>query len=234
MDCEGFERIVLDRVFVELDELTLGAAQRHVAHCSRCRNIEAGLRATREVCRLPILSPGEGFTDNMLASEQQIHALLPLRQRASRAISVLAAYAMRPQLTMAALLLLMIGASLFLIRTRPAERDLIRVSERGVPLVELEPSTLRSGLSSSSVNPELNDETLAVGSAAKQSCGDAAKPLPTDQALRAARCKTDGGLGLDDGCQRACVGSKAFGNSYPSSSGNNADAPSPLRHSGPP
>jgi len=140
MDCETFERIVLDRVFLELDELTMGAAQRHVAHCSRCRSIEVGLRATRDVCRLPQMAPMEGFTEGVVAAEKQIHSILPFRQRANRALSVLAAYAMRPQPTMAALLLLMIGASLFLVRARPAERDLVQITERGVPEGEIEQS----------------------------------------------------------------------------------------------
>jgi hypothetical protein len=139
MDCETFERIVLDRVFLELDELTMGAAQRHVAHCSRCRTIEVGLRATRDVCRLPQVVPMEGFAECVVARERQIHAILPLRQRVNRAVSVLASCAMRPQPTMAALLLLMIGASLFLVRARPAERDLVQVTERGVPEVDMEP-----------------------------------------------------------------------------------------------
>ena len=139
MDCETFERIVLDRVFLELDELTMGAAQRHVAHCSRCRTIEVGLRATRDVCRLPQVVPMEGFADCVISFERQIHAVLPFRQRVSRVVSVLASYAMRPQPTMAVLLLLMIGASLFLVRTRPAERDLVQVTERGVPEVDIDP-----------------------------------------------------------------------------------------------
>jgi hypothetical protein len=137
MDCEGFERVVLDRLFLELDEQNMGEAQRHVAHCSRCRGIEAGLKATRDVCRLPLLSPPAGFTDHVISSERSIRAVLPLRQRASRTVSVLAGYAMRPQLTMAALLLLMIGASLFLVRS-PPDRDLVQVTERGVQEGEID------------------------------------------------------------------------------------------------
>jgi hypothetical protein len=144
MDCESFERVVLDRLYLELDELSMGAAQRHVAHCSRCRGIEVGLKATREVCRLPLLSPSDEFKDCVISIERQIHAVLPMRQRASRAVSVLAGYAMRPQPTMAALLLLMIGASLFLVRARPPERDLVQVTERGVPEGEADTLQLKA------------------------------------------------------------------------------------------
>ncbi len=48
----------------------------------------------------------------------------------------MAGYAMRPQLAMAALLLLMIGSSLVFLRARPGERDRVRVTERGVPETE--------------------------------------------------------------------------------------------------
>jgi hypothetical protein len=138
MDCEGFERVVLDRLYLELDEQSMGEAQRHVAHCSRCRGIEAGLKATRDVCRLPLLSIPAAFNEHVISSERSIRAVLPLRQRASRAVSVLAGYAMRPQLTMAALLLLMIGASLFLVRSPPPDRDLVQVTERGVQEGEID------------------------------------------------------------------------------------------------
>jgi hypothetical protein len=153
MDCETFERIVLDRVYLELDELTMGAAQRHVAHCSRCRSIEVGLRATREVCRLPPAAPAEGFAEGVVAFERQIRAVLPLRQRANRAVSVLAAYAMRPQPTMAALLLLMIGASLFLVRARPTDRALVQITERGVPEMDPDQNEVRAtGIANSLTN----------------------------------------------------------------------------------
>ncbi len=145
MDCEAFERIVLDRLYLELDEQPMGAAQRHVAHCSRCRGIEAGVKATRDVWRLPLVSPpSPAFRDQVVSSERRIREVLPLRQRLSRAVSVLAGYAMRPQLTMAALLLLMIGARLFLVRSQPPDRDLVQVTERGVQEGEIDARRVRT------------------------------------------------------------------------------------------
>ncbi|HMJ10010.1 MAG TPA: zf-HC2 domain-containing protein, partial [Polyangiaceae bacterium] len=119
MDCEKFDRIVLDQIYQELDELTSLAAKRHVEHCMRCRRIEAGLRATREVGVLPTLEPPESLVAHILTAEREAHAMLPARQRFGRAISILAGYAMRPQLAMAALLVLMIGGSLLFLRGRP-------------------------------------------------------------------------------------------------------------------
>lgn len=138
MDCELFDRLVIDRVFAELDDITSGAIQRHVAHCSRCRSIESGLRAVREVAVLATPELPAGFIENVMALERSTRTRLPLPQRVGRAVSVLSGYAMRPQLTMGALLLLMIGSSLFLLRARPGDRELVHVTERGVPEGEID------------------------------------------------------------------------------------------------
>jgi TolA-binding protein len=133
VDCEKFDRVVLDLLYEELDELTSAAAKRHMEHCSRCRSIGSGLRATREVGVLPLLEPPEGLQSRILEAERKVRARLPLRQRIGRAVSVAADYAMRPQLAMAAVLLLMIGASLLFLRVEPGQRDSVHVTERGVP-----------------------------------------------------------------------------------------------------
>lgn len=133
MDCEKFDRIVLDLLYEELDELTSAAAKRHVEHCARCRTITVGLRATREVGVLPLEEAPEGLEMRILEAERQANAVLPLRKRIGRGVSLMASYAMRPQLAMAALLLLMIGSSLLFLRGRPGSRDSVQVTERGVP-----------------------------------------------------------------------------------------------------
>ena len=133
MDCERFERIVLDLLYEELDELTEASARRHLEHCARCQAIFGGLRATREVGALPLVDPPEGLELRILEAERKARDRLPLRQRFGRAVSVLAGYAMRPQLAMAALLLLAIGSSLIFLRGRPGDPEEVRVTERGAP-----------------------------------------------------------------------------------------------------
>ena len=133
MDCEKFDRIVLDLLYDELDELTSAAAKRHMEHCARCRSIGSGLRATREVGVLPLVDPPAGLESRILEAERQATQLLPIGKRLGRGLSLLAGYAMRPQLAMAALLMLMIGSSLFFLRTQPGDRDASLNTERGVP-----------------------------------------------------------------------------------------------------
>ena len=138
MDCEKFDRIVLDLLYGELDELTDAAAKRHVEHCSRCKGIASGLRATREVGALALVDPPDSLELGILEAERRMNAKLPLGKKLGRGVSILAVYAMRPQLAMAALLLLMIGSSLFFLRSRPGARDSVLVTERGVPETEAE------------------------------------------------------------------------------------------------
>jgi tetratricopeptide (TPR) repeat protein len=133
MDCERFERVVLDLLYDELDELTAASARRHLDHCSRCQAIAQGLRATREVGALPLVDPPDGLELRILEAERKARAGLPIRKRVGRAVSVLAGYAMRPQLAMAALLLLAIGSSLIFLRGRPGDRERVQVTERGAP-----------------------------------------------------------------------------------------------------
>lgn len=136
MDCEKFDRVALDLLYRELDELTSAAAKRHLEQCARCRSIMAGLRATREVGVVPMVEPPDDLEARILLAERAARRSLPLKQRLGRAVSVMAGYAMRPQLAMAALLLLLIGSSLLLIRARPGETGIISVTERGVPEAE--------------------------------------------------------------------------------------------------
>ena len=133
MDCEKFDRIVLDLLCDELDELTHAAAKRHMEHCARCRSIGAGLRATREVGTLPLQDAPEGLELRILEAERHATQLLPIGKRMGRGLSLLAGYAMRPQLAMAALLMLMIGSSLLFLRAQPGDREHVLVTERGVP-----------------------------------------------------------------------------------------------------
>jgi TolA-binding protein len=142
VDCERFDRIVLDLLYDELDELTAAAARRHLEHCARCRGILAGLRATREVGALPLVDPPDGLELRILDAERKLRGQMPLRKRAGRAVSVLAGYAMRPQLGMAATLLLVIGVGLVFFRGRPSDHDTVSVTERGVAENDPEPVTV--------------------------------------------------------------------------------------------
>lgn len=193
MDCETFEKIVIERVFSELDELTSGAAQRHVAHCSRCRSIEAGLRATREVVILPLTDPPSDFAPSVLALERSARKRLPLRERFGRTVSIMAGYAMRPQLTMVALSLLMVGFSLFLLRSRPSGRELVQITERGVPEGESLPPAPTSSGSPQGVSVG-RSSALALGAGAPSPLSAPTSATPGGGAAPGASADSQGGV----------------------------------------
>ena len=128
-------------------------------HCARCKAVSSGLRATREVGTLPLVDPPEGLELGILEAERKANARLPLRKKLGRGVSILAVYAMRPQLAMAALLLLMIGSSLFFLRGQPGASQGVLVTERGTPEAEAEhvailPAPERRGAPAASAMPK--------------------------------------------------------------------------------
>jgi TolA-binding protein len=198
VDCEKFDRIVLDLLYDELDELTSAAAKRHMEHCARCRGIGSNLRATREVGVLPLVEPPDGLELRILEAEQHATQLLPVGKRLGRGLSLLAGYAMRPQLAMAALLMLAIGSSLVFLRAQPGDREHVLVTERGVPESDNDPSAViaknasapeaaRGARPSSAATPSLSptprpDDGLARRERASEAKGEARAAAPRLQA----------------------------------------------------
>jgi len=133
MDCERFDKVTLDLLYAELDELSAAAARRHLHHCTRCQGIWNKLRATKDIAVVSLVEPPADLFESIIEAERHAESALPLPQRFSRLVSVVAGYAMRPQLAMAALLLLMIGSSLLFVRRDPAGRDQVSVTELGAP-----------------------------------------------------------------------------------------------------
>jgi TolA-binding protein len=136
MDCEKFDQIIIDAVYDELDELTLAAAKRHADSCQHCQAAWSGLRATRKIGILPLVEAPAGMEARIMKAAREAHRNLPWPKRVGRAISWAGNYAMRPQMAMAALLVLMLGASVTILRARPdrsAASSRISVTERGVP-----------------------------------------------------------------------------------------------------
>ena len=135
MDCEKFEPLLLDELYEELDELTSAAVKRHVSGCARCASILGDMTATRRAVSLPLVPAPEGLEDRILAAAKEAQKVVPIRSRMSRALSIAGSWAMRPQTAMAAVFLLMIGTSAFLIRSKNyASKDAaVSVTVAGAP-----------------------------------------------------------------------------------------------------
>ena len=133
MDSEKFDKIVLDLLYDELDELTRASAVRYTEQSARGKALYSELRATKEVGAMPLVEPPPDLESKILEAEARVRAGRPFRQRLGTLVSIVAGYAMRPQLAMAALLLLMLGSSLLFLRVKPGEPNSVQVTERGVP-----------------------------------------------------------------------------------------------------
>lgn len=111
MDCEKFEATLIDELYDELDELTSAASKRHVEGCARCTALFGGLQATRRLAVLPLVAPPKGLEERILAAEKEARKVVPMEGRLSRALSWAGNWAMRPQVAMAALFLLLVGVT---------------------------------------------------------------------------------------------------------------------------
>ncbi|MDB4941912.1 MAG: very large tegument protein [Labilithrix sp.] len=145
MDCEKCEPLLLDELYDELDEVTSAALKRHVAGCARCAAILDGYRATRRAVATPMLDMLDlpaGLEDRILSSVKEAQKVVPVQGRAARLLSLAGSWAMRPQTAMAAVFLLMIGTSAFVIRARHGgpgsgeQSAAVSVTEKGEPAVE--------------------------------------------------------------------------------------------------
>lgn len=146
MDCEKFDPLLLDELYEELDEVTSAAVKRHVSGCARCASTLNGMRSTRRAAALPMLEMPAGFEDRILSSVKEAQKVVPIQSRASRALSWAGSWAMRPQTAMAAVFLLMIGTSAFVIRSRHGgpggsgeQAAAVSVTEMGEPAGQAPP-----------------------------------------------------------------------------------------------
>lgn len=135
MDCEQFDQHVMELLYEEADKSLSAQLQRHVEHCKRCAAQWSELRAVRKMVVLAKYEVPVGVEEEVLELAREYQRRLPWHRRLGRWISWAGAYSMRPQIAMGALLLLMIGSGLILVRTKPGawQMGVVRVTERGVP-----------------------------------------------------------------------------------------------------
>jgi len=177
MDCEKFDQIIIDAVYDELDELTLAAAKRHADGCQHCQAAWSGLRATRKIGILPLVEAPAGLEAHIMQAAREAHRNLPWPKRVGRAVSWAGTYAMRPQMAMAALLVLMLGSSIIFLRPKPDRRGAlgrVSVTERGVPEQSLEEPR--------PTNVPSTDDRIPAGGRLARRDEERANPVPAPMA----------------------------------------------------
>lgn len=180
MDCETFENQVMDVLYEEATPETLSEARRHVDGCTRCSALFTSLRGARSEVRLVLEEPSPALEERILAATRLVQTTLPFHRRVLRWLSWAGSHAMRPQFAMAAVLMLILGSSLLLVRARPGAPGAgpVAVTERGVPSVEE---------GEGATPPPAAMATAAAELAAQAAPMDAEKAEPAETALAEAQ-----------------------------------------------
>ncbi len=122
MDCTRCDDLLLDLAYGELDEVTTAAAQRHVEGCTRCTAAMADVRVVREACRaIEMPEPPASLDARILAAAHAAVGTVTARPREitvdrpiplfARFFDGFAALAMKPQMAMAAVLVVVVGVA---------------------------------------------------------------------------------------------------------------------------
>ncbi len=131
MDQEKFDQHLMDYLFDELDEVTSAAMKRKIESDADCRELALGLRATLEVAQLPIQEPSDDLEERILAAASLAQAGEPWSRKLLRSLAWAGSHAMRPQLAMAAMLVLVVGSSLLLLRVRTGAVNVTPTKDEG-------------------------------------------------------------------------------------------------------
>lgn len=138
LTCDEFDDLVLDVVYGDGDREARAAAEAHAASCERCGPLLARVADDRAQAALPYLDLPAGLEARVLerafdgeqadeTPESSPWAWL------ARWVSLAGGYAMRPQVAMAVLLMMMVGSSLLLLRARPAGPGAVKITQEGAP-----------------------------------------------------------------------------------------------------
>lgn len=148
MDCEKLDIMAIDIVDPRagsdgVDARALREAEEHLAGCARCTavidRLRSGMRAAEH---LELEDPSSLLEARILAAAGAVPPDVSFKRRASRAISTLGSWAMRPQVAMAAVLIVMVGTSIALLRGgHDKEARNAKVTEEGTPVATLEPQS---------------------------------------------------------------------------------------------
>ncbi len=225
MDCETFDRDVVDLLYEDGEDAPREALALHATSCARCGATLATLRLARDqASRMPRVAPPEGLTRKILSAEVAARRQPPLSRRIARAASWAGSLAMRPQFAMAALFCLAVGSSLLLLRARSdSVPGPTSVREEGLPSPEpMAPAAAQAPAASaraarsepaSRADEGTKAKSAAAAPAATGVAGEASPPPPAPakamdgaarEALAAAQAKLRSG-----GCDAALADLRA-------------------------
>jgi hypothetical protein len=209
MDCETFDRDVVDLLYEDGDEASREALALHASSCARCGATVATLRLARDqAARLPRAVPPEGLTRKILAAEAVGRKQPPLSRRVARGAAWAGSLAMRPQFAMAALFCLAVGSSLLLLRARSdSVPGPMSIREEGLPSPEpAAPAAAPAPAASSRHASRTEGGSRGDDAKGKATPADAAPPAEAPAATAEASVAPPAAKEAADGAREALAG----------------------------
>jgi TolA-binding protein len=187
VDCEKLDAMAIDLVYDELDARATEEAEQHLLGCTRCTALVERLRAGKRASEsLTLESPSSLLESRILEAAARAKRPEPWLRRIGRGVSTAGAYAMRPQVAMAAVVVVMVGMSVVLLRGGGLTAKRTSVTEEGTPVtnveqtkdeqapaVVLEPGNAPAfAAPASSAAAAPNEQSIVSGEAADQSLAE--------------------------------------------------------------
>jgi hypothetical protein len=222
-----------------LDPREREAATAHLAGCARCSGMLERLRSgVRAAEQLPLEDPSSLLEARILAAASAVKPKPSWSRRVTRAMSTVGGWAMRPQIAMAAVLVIMVGTSVLLLRGGLPTAHRTKVTDEGQPVATLEPPALSEGQAQNQGAPaviggEKKPVDLPRAEADKQQVAEApaTPPAEANEATKNKDEAADDGDGKDLGGKLAAKGgpmqSGAGGMPAPTATAPAAAAPAP-------
>jgi TolA-binding protein len=184
MDCAKLDEMAIDLVYDELDARAAADAEQHLLGCTRCRALVDRLRAGKKGAESLALETPSSLLESRIVEAAtkaaRTRAPLPWPRRAARVISMAGAYAMRPQVAMAAVVLMMVGMSIVFLRGGVTSPHRTKVTEEGTPVASVDKNADEDqggALANLEEKPKEQKSTGASGAGAiAQSSASAAPP----------------------------------------------------------
>jgi hypothetical protein len=169
----------------DLDPRERDAAEAHLEGCARCaamiERLRGGVRAAAE---LPLEDPSSLLEARILAAASVAKPAPSWPRRITRAMSTVGGWAMRPQIAMAAVLVIMVGTSVLLLRGGLPTARRTKVTDEGQPVATLEPPALSEGQSQGGAPAVIGGEKKPVDVPKSEAV---AKPAEAPAELEAAK-----------------------------------------------
>ncbi len=147
MDCERLDEISVELAYGVLEPRRVAEAEQHLLSCERCSALVARLRKGREAAGMLALEEPSSLLEARIlavAGTEKPPASIP--RRTGRLLARAGAWVTRPQFAMAAVLVLMVGSSIILLRggqSSTARKE--KVVDEGKPIAAVEQDNNHAG-----------------------------------------------------------------------------------------